>query len=253
MKSDKIRDADRKQQKVVDKAVRVVRQSLADALVWRKMKRLEEGERQKVLRLLCKDIEDEHMPELPSSGAIDDRRKRLLIYGRRAKTHVFLKYVPPPVDDSEQQDELPESDGNEEEEEAIEADADENEDAKGDGEDAMRGAQAPEDEEEESFMNKLVIDADNPVKSYFDVIILLFVGYSCIQSLYTVAFSQPTAPFFLVWDWVVEGMFYSDLVLNFFHAYIDEETQTVVNDWNMIYKRYLGSWFIIDFVSVFPF
>lgn len=108
-----------------------------------------------------------------------------------------------------------ESEGNEEEETVIEAEA------KADGQD---GTQAPEDEEEESFMNKLVIDADNPIKSYFDVTILLFVGYSCIQSLYTVAFSQPTAPFFLVWDWVVEGMFYCDLAASFFHAYLDEET-----------------------------
>ena len=134
------------------------------------------------------------------------------------------------------------SDGNDEEEAAE----------PGDGKAGGDGA-APEDEEEEPFMNKLVIDADNPIKSYFDVTILLFVGYSCIQSLYTVAFTQPTAPFFLVWDWVVEGMFYCDLVLSFFHAYIDEDTQAVVTDWNMIYKRYLGSWFIIDFVSVFPF
>ena len=48
-------------------------------------------------------------------------------------------------------------------------------------------------------------------------------------------------------------MFYSDLILNFFHAYIDEDTQIAVNDWNKIYRRYLASWFVVDFVSVFPF
>ena len=116
--------------------------------------------RQKAQRLLSKDVGDEHMPELPSSGLIDDRRKRLLIYGRRAKTFVFMKYVPPPIDDGELEAALdvvqPESEGNEEEEAVVE-DAD----TKVDGEDGNRGAQAADDEEEESFMNKLVIDADN--------------------------------------------------------------------------------------------
>lgn len=114
------------------------------------------------------------MPDLPiDEGRMDNRAKKLALYGRRSKTYIFLKYVPPPEDCCEgAANATPESDGNDEDEEEA-ADA---EQAKDDEEESK----PVEVEQEESFMNKLVIDADNQAKSYFDVIILLFVGYSCI-------------------------------------------------------------------------
>lgn len=44
-----------------------------------------------------------------------------------------------------------------------------------------------------SFFDRLVIRVDNPVKSYFDVFVLMLVGYSCITSMYNSAFSAPTS------------------------------------------------------------
>lgn len=65
-------------------------------------------------------------------------------------------------------------------------------------------------------MNRFVISCDNPAKSYFDVFVLVLVGYSCVTSLYNVAFTQPDSQAIIIWDWLVEGMFYLDLVLSFF-------------------------------------
>ena len=67
----------------------------------------------------------------------------------------------------------------------------------------------------------MIISSDNPFKSKFDVFLLFLVAYSCIISLYNSAFTPSTHPFAITWDWIVEGFFYTDLILSFFHAYVD--------------------------------
>ena len=47
-------------------------------------------------------------------------------------------------------------------------------------------------------------------------------------------------------------MFWVDIFFNFFMAY-EKEDLTVEDDRKKIIYNYLGGWFIIDFVSVFPF
>lgn len=107
--------------------------------------------------------------------------------------------------------------------------------------------------EEKSFLSKIIIGCDNTYKSYFDALILFLVGYSCIMSLYNSAFTASDNTILFVWDWIVEAFFYTDLVLNFFHAYRDPETQNPVEDLGKISKNYLYGWFMVDFLAVFPF
>lgn len=103
------------------------------------------------------------------------------------------------------------------------------------------------------FIDKLIIDADNRLKSYFDVWILLLVGYSCSTTLFYVAFQQPTAKFHIYWDMMVEIFFYIDFCLNFLQEYIDPDNHLKVRDIKQIANRYLKGWFFIDFFSIFPF
>ena len=98
-----------------------------------------------------------------------------------------------------------------------------------------------------------MIKYDNPIKSYFDAFVLLLVGYSCITSLYNTVFTPPTSYAMVTWNWIVEGFFYADLILSFFHAYLDAHHNVVVKDLKSIVKHYLSGWFIIDLVAVFPF
>ena len=106
---------------------------------------------------------------------------------------------------------------------------------------------------EEAFLKKIIIASDNPYKSKFDALILLLVAYSCIMSLYNSAFTAPTNKFAKTWDWIVEGMFYTDLILNFFHSYRDPETLNPVEEIGKIARHYFYGWFIIDFFACFPF
>ena len=62
----------------------------------------------------------------------------------------------------------------------------------------------------------IIISPDNTIKQYFDVFVLLLVGYSVITSLYNSAFTPSDLKIIKIWDWMVELFFYLDFILNFF-------------------------------------
>ena len=75
--------------------------------------------------------------------------------------------------------------------------------------------------------------------------------------MYHVSF-QPKVTLKVSWsgllDKILEYFFWLDLCLNFIHSFINAETQEVVVDIKEIAKNYVfKGWFVIDFVSVFPF
>ena len=74
--------------------------------------------------------------------------------------------------------------------------------------------------------------------------------------MYTVAFlvddEEEKHLALFIFDWIVEGFFYIDIVLNFIHAR-KTELNIVTRDFKGIAKIYMMSWFTIDFISVFPF
>lgn len=99
----------------------------------------------------------------------------------------------------------------------------------------------------------MIISSNNRVKSFFDVWILILVGYSCLSSMYYLAFHRPTNRIHIIINWVIEANFYLDLILSFFCEYIDQETNLPVRNFKLIVKHYLFSWFLVDILSVFPF
>ena len=102
-------------------------------------------------------------------------------------------------------------------------------------------------------IDRIIISSTNRFKSFFDVWILLLVGYSCLSSMYYLAFAKPTNEVHIYINWVIEAHFYCDLILSFFCEYTDQETNMPVREFKLIVKNYLFSWFLIDFMSVFPF
>jgi len=78
--------------------------------------------------------------------------------------------------------------------------------------------------ERRSFKDRLIISSENKFKSFFDVWVLVLVGYSCITSMYYVAFTKPSNRFHILWDDIVEYHFYIDIILSFFCEFKDPET-----------------------------
>ena len=108
----------------------------------------------------------------------------------------------------------------------------------------------------QSWKEKIIIDAEGREKALFDVVILILVGYSCVTTVFHVAFNPATdtKSFAYYFDKVVEYLFILDLLLNFITNFPHPETYETVTEFREIAKNYLwhGSFFI-DFISVFPF
>ena len=71
--------------------------------------------------------------------------------------------------------------------------------------------------------------------------------------MYYVAFNKPTNKFHIAWDDIVEYHFYVDIILSFFCEYKDPDTNLTERSFKKIAINYLQGWFVIDFVSIFPF
>ena len=55
----------------------------------------------------------------------------------------------------------------------------------------------------------------------------------------------------IVFDYIFDTIFFIDIILSFFAAYVDNE-DIVVKNRKTIVINYLKTWFIIDLVSVLP-
>ena len=71
--------------------------------------------------------------------------------------------------------------------------------------------------------------------------------------MYVVAFPATLSVGVETANTIVEYLFILDFILNFFQCYKDEESMSVIKDRKMIALKYLQGWFLIDFVSIFPF
>jgi len=85
----------------------------------------------------------------------------------------------------------------------------------------------------------IISPSKSKLKRFFDITILFLVGYSCITSLYYVAFSKNNVLATQIWEGVVELLFLTDLVLNFLTEFIDEYTYTTVREFKPIAIKYL--------------
>jgi len=103
------------------------------------------------------------------------------------------------------------------------------------------------------FLHKLIIPPENKYKSIFDVFVLILVAYSCIQSILNMTFNIEQSDGMFIVFYAVESCFYLDFILSFFQGYHDVEEQKKVFEFRKIAIKYLKGWFVIDFISIFPF
>jgi len=95
---------------------------------------------------------------------------------------------------------------------------------------------------------------DDVVKAYWDLGMLFLLVISAVTEPYKLAVVEDSDLETVGWqtlDWLVLVCFSVDLLVNFFTAYFDQQT-LVVNRFR-IAKHYLRTWFIVDFLSCFPF
>ena len=75
--------------------------------------------------------------------------------------------------------------------------------------------------------------------------------FTAIAAPYRLAFYDIDDNIWVAVDTIVDFTFGVDICLNFFFAYYDS-SEDIVDTRKKIAKKYLSSWFIVDFVSIFP-
>lgn len=93
---------------------------------------------------------------------------------------------------------------------------------------------------------------------YWDGTMMALLIFTAVVTPYEVCFLsqedvERDAPALGLFNLLVNLCFACDMIVQFMLKFEDPLTETFVKDHRTIAKRYLSSWFIIDFLSVFPF
>jgi potassium voltage-gated channel Eag-related subfamily H protein 7 len=96
------------------------------------------------------------------------------------------------------------------------------------------------------------LDPSSKAMKRWDAVMLLLLLFTATVTPYEVAFLETKLNNLFVVNRLVDCGFLLDMFIQFFLAYSDLEGKTVI-DHKRIAKRYLQSWFGVDFVSILPY
>ena len=88
----------------------------------------------------------------------------------------------------------------------------------------------------------------------WDVQLALLLGYVAVGVPYRLSFDVEARGGWAIWEYVIDGLFCTDILLNFRTGFVvtrGGEDVEISDPWRVA-KSYLGSWFALDFVSSVP-
>lgn len=104
-----------------------------------------------------------------------------------------------------------------------------------------------------------IIRYDFIFKKIFDIIIQVFLVYSCVSTAYLIAYDRNldiydgSHTWFVVLNTIVEVFFLFDIITRFMTSYYDYELARPVTKWTKIASRYACTWFTVDLQAIIPF
>lgn len=116
----------------------------------------------------------------------------------------------------------------------------------------------PDNEETHIQIDALIVNGFlNPqgsLKVKWDMFVGVAIVYSVIMEPFYIAFSYQGKPgsATYVLDWITTAIFFLDMFLSFRTGYFDEKDMFITNG-KLVLLRYLSGWFVLDFLSTFPF
>ncbi|KAI5616478.1 potassium/sodium hyperpolarization-activated cyclic nucleotide-gated channel 2 isoform X1 [Silurus asotus] len=119
----------------------------------------------------------------------------------------------------------------------------------------MYGSQKAVEKEQERVKSagKWIIHPYSDFRFYWDFTMLLFmVGNLIIIPVGITFFKEETTTPWIIFNVVSDTFFLMDLVLNFRTGIIIEDNSDIILDPKTIKKKYLKTWFVVDFVSSIP-
>ena len=99
----------------------------------------------------------------------------------------------------------------------------------------------------------LLLSASPSFRFYWDFTMLMFmVGNLIIIPVGITFFKDETTTPWIIFNVVSDTFFLMDLVLNFRTGIVFEDNTEIILDPDKIKKKYLKTWFVVDFVSSIP-
>ena len=107
------------------------------------------------------------------------------------------------------------------------------------------------EEDKKKEIPPYMINPNGVLKSTWNILILILVVFQSVVVPVRIAFEDKIVIAWKITDYVIDGLFVIDILVNFMSAMEDDNGDYIVNR-KLIAKDYLTGWFIIDFVSCFP-
>jgi hypothetical protein len=115
----------------------------------------------------------------------------------------------------------------------------------------IRPPKGGEQDEEELMGKSCLLHPHSRFKIFWNIVTLLLLIYTASFVPFKIAFLDTTVMSVVVIDYIVDFLFATDIFVNFFCAYYDDDRNLIV-DRKVIAIRYLKSWFIFDLIVCFP-
>ena len=93
---------------------------------------------------------------------------------------------------------------------------------------------------------------DHKFKIFWNLVIITLLIHTATFVPFQIAFISETYFSLDVIDYVTDCLFGIDILVNFISA-VELPNKTIEARWRPITYNYLKSWFILDFLAVFPF
>ena len=103
----------------------------------------------------------------------------------------------------------------------------------------------------ENKSDRFLIYPDDTFLDYWNIIIILLLLYTATVIPYRMILEEPDGTGFIVWDTIVDCLFFIDIIINSLSAYYDEDGNLIKSK-KQIMKKYAMRWFIIDLASCIP-
>ena len=100
---------------------------------------------------------------------------------------------------------------------------------------------------------KWLIPESNSAKQVWDFYCLILILYVCVVMPFRLAFDLKDNTSLKTIEYLIDGSFLVDIILQFFSSYFDENELVMVETHREIATRYLKTWFVFDIISIFPF
>jgi hypothetical protein len=89
---------------------------------------------------------------------------------------------------------------------------------------------------------------DSKLKSYWGLLIITVLLYTATYVPFGISYIDDEGSVMTIFGTILDGIFFTDIILNFFTAYEDKKVGVEVRH-KRIAINYLKSWFLIDLFS----